>query len=173
MSGIAIVYTLLAVFELWRGHDDGAWRWPIILLLLGHAATIRIRIPLAGAWAHPDHFDVDFLTFAIFEMVFVCICAAYLFGGMAMDRLGALYQRASLTDPLTSVLNRRGFFQAGERLVARSRFSLRPAALPMFDLDRFKTIIDKFGYSAGKRCQMNSNHNELRAIRMFGSSLKQ
>jgi len=76
MAAIAITYALLTVIELWRGDD--AWRWPIILLLLGHAAAIPVRIPLAGAWTNSNPFDVDLRTFAIFEAVFLCICAAYL-----------------------------------------------------------------------------------------------
>ena len=51
-----------------------------MVLLFVHAAVIPIRIPLAGAWIHPDPSDLDLLTFAIFEGAFVCICAAYLFG---------------------------------------------------------------------------------------------
>jgi hypothetical protein len=30
MAAIGIVYTLLVVFELWRGRSDEVWRWPII-----------------------------------------------------------------------------------------------------------------------------------------------
>jgi diguanylate cyclase (GGDEF)-like protein len=149
MAAIAVFYTLLALLELWRGRGDGAWRWPIMLLLLGHAAAIPVQIPLAGAWGNPDPSDVDLLTFMIFETAFVCICAAYLFGDLAKDRIAASYRRTSLTDPLTSVANRRGFFQTGERLLKRSRVARRPAALLMFDLDHFKSINDASGHHAG------------------------
>jgi hypothetical protein len=73
-------------------------------LLLAHAAAIPIHIPLAGALTHPDPSDVDLLTFAIFEGAFVCMCTAYLFGGLAKDRIATRYRRASLTDPLTGVV---------------------------------------------------------------------
>ena len=149
MAAIGIVYTLLAVLELWRGRGDDVWRWPIMALLLAHAAAIPIHIPLAGAWTHPDPSDVDLLTFAIFEAAFVCICAAYLFGGLAKDRIAARYLRASLTDPLTGVANRRGFFQTGDRLLMRARFARQPAALMMFDLDCFKSINDRYGHHVG------------------------
>ena len=149
MAAVAISYTLLAVVELWRGRGDEVWRWPIMLLLLGHAASIPLHIPIAGAWKHPDPADVDLLTFMIFEAAFVSVCAAYLFGGLVKDRIAAGYQRASLTDPLTGVMNRRGFFQMGERLLMRSRFANQPAAIMMFDLDRFKAINDKFGHRTG------------------------
>jgi hypothetical protein len=108
MAAIGIVYTLLVVFELWRGRGEEAWRWPIMVLLLAHAAAIPIHIPLAGAWTHPDPSDpsdLDLLTFAIFEGAFVCICAAYLLGGLAKDRIADRYRRASLTDPLTGIAN--------------------------------------------------------------------
>ena len=44
MASIGIVYTLLAVFELWRGRGDDVWRWPVIVLLLAHAAAVPIHI---------------------------------------------------------------------------------------------------------------------------------
>ena len=149
MAAIGICYTLLAVLELSRGRGDGVWRWPIMLLLLAHAASIPIHIPVAGAWKHPDPADVHLLTFMVFEAAFVSICASYLFGSLVNDRIAVAYQRASLTDPLTGVTNRRGFFQMGERLLIRTRFANQPAALIMFDLDRFKTINDKFGHGTG------------------------
>ena len=149
MAAIGIVYTLLAFFELWRGRGDNVWRWPIMVLLLAHAAVIPIHIPLAGALTHPDPFDVDLFTFSIFEGAFICICTAYLLGGLVKDRIATGYQRASLTDPLTGVTNRRGFFQMGERLLMRARFAREPAALIMFDLDQFKRINDRYGHHIG------------------------
>ena len=149
MAAIAVLYTLLALFELWRGRGDGAWRWPIMLVLLAHAAAIPVRIPLAGAWFHPDPADVDLLTFMIFETAFVCICAAYLFGGLAKDQIAARYRRISLTDFLTQVPNRRSFLETAERLLTRTRFAHGPVALLMFDLDGFKDINDKYGHQTG------------------------
>jgi diguanylate cyclase (GGDEF)-like protein len=174
MAAIGVAYTLLVVFELWRGRGDQVWRWPIMMLLLAHAAAIPIHIPLAGAWTRPDPSDpsdLDLLTFAIFEGAFVCICAAYLFGGLAMDRIAARYRRASLTDPLTGVANRRSFFETGERLLVRARFARQPTALIMFDLDRFKSINDKYGHQTGDEvlsafCQLATA--SLRSNDLFG-----
>jgi diguanylate cyclase (GGDEF)-like protein len=149
LAAIAITYTLLSLLELWRGRGDGVWRWPIMLLLVVHAAVIPIRIQLAGPAAYPDLRHVDLVIFAIFETVFVCICAAYLFGGLAKDRIAAFYRRASLIDPLTGVANRRNFSQVAERILARARFASRPIALLLFDLDRFKRINDTYGHHAG------------------------
>jgi diguanylate cyclase (GGDEF)-like protein len=149
MAAIGVYYTLLAVVELWRGRGDGAWRWPIIVILLAHAASIPIHIPVAGAWRHPDPADVDLLTFMIFEATFVSICGAYLLGGLVTNRISLSFQRAAMTDPLTGVTNRRGFFEIGERLLERARFGNEPLAIVMFDLDRFKGINDQFGHATG------------------------
>ena len=171
MAAIAITYALLAVLELWRGRGEEVSRWPIMLLLLGHAAAIPIRIPLAGSTTDPHPFHVNLLTFALFEAVFVCICLAYLFGGLAKDRVAAGYQRASLIDPLTGIANRRGFLQAGERLMLRIRFARGPVALLLFDLDHFKSINDKYGHHVGDAvistfCQLVTSL--LRPTDLFG-----
>ena len=50
MSAIVITYSGLSAWELWRGRAEGLMsRWPIIVLLLVHAAIFLVRIPLAGS----------------------------------------------------------------------------------------------------------------------------
>jgi diguanylate cyclase (GGDEF)-like protein len=171
MAAIGIVYTVLAFFELWRGRGADVWRWPIMVLLLAHAAAIPIHVPLAGALTHPDPSDVDLFTFSIFEGAFICISVAYLLGGLVKDQIAIGYQWASLTDPLTGVVNRRGFFQRGERLLMRARFARAPMALIMFDLDQFKRINDRYGHHVGDEvltafCKVATTH--LRPNDLFG-----
>jgi GGDEF domain-containing protein len=171
IAAIAIAYTLLALFELWRGRGDDGWRWPIMLLLLGHAVFVPMQIPLAGAWRHPDPAEVNLLKFAIFEGAFVTICSAYLFGGLAKDRIAASYRQVSLTDPLTGVANRRSFFDTGERLLLRAGRAGQPTAFLMFDLDCFKSINDRFGHQTGDAvlttfCRLATT--QLRPADLFG-----
>ena len=142
-----------------------------MLVLLAHAAAIPVRIPLAAAWFRPDPSDVDLLTFMIFETAFVCISAAYLFGDLAKDQIAARYRRASLTDSLTKVPNRRSFFATAERSLKRTRFARRPVALLMFDLDGFKNINDRYGHQAGDEvliafCRLSTSM--LRPADLFG-----
>ena len=170
MAVIAITYALLTVRELWRGRGDGLWRWPIMLLFLGHAAAVPVRIPLVSSLAAHYPIHREFLTFALFEALFLCICAAFLFVSLVKDRIAARHQNVSLIDPLTGVANRRGFLQAGERLMIRSRYTNRPAALLTFDLDRFKSINDRFGHPAGDTvlvtfCQLATS--QLRPTDLF------
>jgi diguanylate cyclase (GGDEF)-like protein len=171
MAAIAITYALLTVGELWRGRGDGLWRWPIMLLLLVHAAAVPIRIALVGSLVGHYPIHPELLTFALFEALFLCICAAYLFVSLVKDRIAARHQNVSLIDPLTGVSNRRGFLEAGERLMTRTRFANRAAALLTFDLDHFKGINDKYGHPVGDTvlitfCRLATS--QLRPTDLFG-----
>lgn len=58
-------------------------------------------------------------------------------------------QRMSVTDPLTGLLNRRGFDMAfSQALEQRTK---TPFALIHLDLDHFKQVNDRFGHAAGDR----------------------
>jgi len=54
-----------------------------------------------------------------------------------------------ITDPLTGLLNRRGFYQAMESALARNKRSDQPLAVLYLDLDGFKRINDSLGHDAG------------------------
>ena len=55
----------------------------------------------------------------------------------------------SETDPLSGVLNRRGFEARGQAYVEHAKKNGQPLALITIDLDRFKAINDSFGHAAG------------------------
>ena len=172
MAAIAITYALLAVLELCaRARRRG-------IALANHVAPSRPRSGHSGPYSacrittDPHPFHVNLLTFVLFEAVFVCICAAYLFGGLAKDRIAASYQRASLIDPLTGVANRRGFLRR-RTADGPNSFCAPTARALLFDLDRFKSINDKFGHHAGDAvisafCQ--SATSLLRPTDLFGGS---
>ncbi len=67
---------------------------------------------------------------------------------LAADLADGMRQLAA-SDPLTGILNRRGFEQAAVPLVAQSKRHARTLAVVMADLDRFKTINDRFGHGVG------------------------
>jgi len=54
-----------------------------------------------------------------------------------------------ITDPLTGLLNRRGFHQAMEVALARNKRTDHPMAVLYLDLDGFKHINDSLGHDAG------------------------
>ena len=68
------------------------------------------------------------------------------------DRLVAVVEGltdAARRDPLTDLLNRRGFEEAFDVELERARRTGGPLTLVVGDLDRFKEINDRFGHAAG------------------------
>lgn len=64
-------------------------------------------------------------------------------------RLYEEVQNLSVTDPLTSVYNRRGLFQKCSEVIEQNRRNGLPVALIVFDLDNFKDFNDSYGHSTG------------------------
>ena len=59
------------------------------------------------------------------------------------------HRLATACDHLTGIANRRAFFEAAEREMARRKQSPRPLSLVMFDADHFKVVNDTYGHPAG------------------------
>lgn len=60
-----------------------------------------------------------------------------------------LYERLSLTDPLTELMNRRGVQKREKELRSQARRNQSPYAMILVDVDHFKPINDKYGHDCG------------------------
>lgn len=60
-----------------------------------------------------------------------------------------MLQALATTDELTRVPNRRQFLDLAQRVVAQARRSGRPVAWLTFDIDRFRTVNDRYGHRIG------------------------
>ncbi len=69
----------------------------------------------------------------------------------AVHNLHQQLEYQAITDPLTGLLNRRGFYQAAEGALLRNERSDRAQALMYMDLEGFKRINDSLGHDAGDR----------------------
>ena len=86
------------------------------------------------------------------KLAFICMLAVNttmmyqaLHGLTDARRYADRTRQESLTDALTGLNNRRAFFEEAERLVEGGR----PFAIAFIDLDRFKSINDTYGHTAG------------------------
>jgi diguanylate cyclase (GGDEF)-like protein len=68
-----------------------------------------------------------------------------------LERLYGEVQRLAITDTLTGLYNRRGFFEIGNREIARSKRFGHPLTAIMFDVDHFKNFNDTYGHAIGDR----------------------
>jgi len=152
---IGAAYSLMAAIELWRGrHETLMSRWPLIVLLLIHTSTLPLRIPLVSALNGGPPAPSWVVGSVIFETMLFCICGVYLLGSLSKERLALRHEQTSLLDPLTGVANRRAFLSQGARIIDKAEVSSQPAALLLFDLDRFKNVNDQYGHAAGDELLM-------------------
>jgi diguanylate cyclase (GGDEF)-like protein len=154
-SAINLCYTTLTGFEFWRYGDKRLMsRWPLIVILGVHAGVFLSRIVWPG-WLVFGMIGrspaLSLTVFVSFEVLFHTFCAAFLLSFITKERIELRYKRASLVDPLTGILNRRGFMENAARQLGRVAINHQPAALIAFDLDRFKALNDTYGHPVGDR----------------------
>ncbi|QID17170.1 diguanylate cyclase [Nitrogeniibacter mangrovi] len=61
----------------------------------------------------------------------------------------ARWQALARLDPLTGLSNRKGFFEAAARQLARAKRGQEPGSLILLDLDGFKPVNDRLGHPVG------------------------
>jgi diguanylate cyclase (GGDEF)-like protein/PAS domain S-box-containing protein len=86
-------------------------------------------------------------------------------------QLYARTQQLAITDSLTGLYNRRGFFELGRREVERARRFGRPLTAIMFDLDHFKRVNDAYGHPIGDQVLAGLAEccrHELREVDLLG-----
>lgn len=99
--------------------------------------------------------DGHIAPFFHFEMMLIVVVTVLLVLGVFLFVLGRLRDREkhlemlSKTDPLTGITNRREFFDALERELARADRRRAPLAVAILDLDHFKAVNDRHGHHAG------------------------
>ncbi len=168
-------YCLMIAFEFWRGRAEPlVSRWPAIVLLVVSGAGYFSWIALVGlmptAYAGPLLPGPWFAT-VILVTVLGKVALAFIVLAMAKERL-ELHQRVeAMTDALTGLPNRRGFYRQAMRRLRERRPAARPAAVLLFDLDHFKLINDRFGHGVGDRVLMvfaDILANSLKATDIIG-----
>lgn len=71
------------------------------------------------------------------------------------EEAGEQLRAIAFVDPLTGAYNRRAFFEAAEREVLRASRYGHPLSVLVADLDRFKSINDRYGHAAGDMALCN------------------
>ena len=114
--------------------------------VIGHLAATGITYALAlDSVPGSDRAQRWLLLFGV--VVVIALMVAVL--RERVNRLIARLADAARTDPLTGLLNRRGFQELMEIETERALRSTRPLAILVGDLDHFKHLNDRLGHAAG------------------------
>ncbi|WBO21081.1 GGDEF domain-containing protein [Sphingomonas abietis] len=146
MLGVAIAAILP------RGRKAQPAEWATIAALAIFAMFEMMMVIADGVQQTsktvPDH-DKLFVTIYL-----VALTPVFVTNGMAAilllaSDLAAKLRTLAVNDPLTGVLNRRGFHEAALRAVSNGRRQHQSITACIADIDHFKSINDRFGHTAG------------------------
>jgi diguanylate cyclase (GGDEF)-like protein len=111
----------------------------LVVIALGYAAALALESPSGNP------LDGWIATVGTLLLVGVFI-------SVVRDRLSAVIASlsdAARRDPLTDLLNRRGFEEAFDVELERARRAGAPLSIVVGDIDRFKRVNDEFGHATG------------------------
>ena len=148
-SLVIALYAFLTAFELRRERRrELAARWFWIAIPLLHGAVFLapiMQIVLLPTTVSPESL---FALFA-FEAVIYVVGTAFVVVVMAKERVALVHKTAAMTDLLTGLFNRRAFLEAANGLIEQRGRKSQPVSVLLFDLDKFKSINDRFGHAVG------------------------
>jgi len=148
--GVIVVasYTFFIGFELSRERRRSLYsRTAAIVVPMLHAGIFLL--PLALRSFFPEVFATRWqILFAAEAMVYT-VGTAFIVLLMVKDRHVHFYRKVATTDSLTGLLNRGAFLDGARAMHASQSARSAPVTLLMFDLDKFKSINDRFGHAVG------------------------
>jgi diguanylate cyclase (GGDEF)-like protein len=152
-SIIVATYTFLTARELWRERRKTLLRrWPAVLVPLLHGMVFLCPIPLASVLPTENGMVVltsGWVAVFMLEVTLYVVGTAFILLVLSKERAVRIHRDAASTDDLTGLLNRRGFVTAARKLIERSEKKHESVSVLVFDLDRFKTVNDRFGHVTG------------------------
>jgi diguanylate cyclase (GGDEF)-like protein len=152
-SAIVATFLWLTAFEFWRGRDERLLsRWPAIFILFSHGAIFLLHSPLAMVLKGPagdPALASAWITVISTEELLATISIAFILLAMAKERTELHHKTAAMVDSLTGLANRRAFLDSAGQLTQTQTARDLPVAVFMIDLDRFKSVNDRFGHSIG------------------------
>jgi diguanylate cyclase (GGDEF)-like protein len=148
-SAVMALYAFLAAFELRRERrKDLAARIMRLGAPVLHGAVFLAPVGLSLLAPASMTADSLLVLLALEAMVYV-VGIAFVIVVMTNERTVLVHKTAAMTDLLTGLFNRRAFIEAANRLIGQSSRYSQPVSLLAFDLDKFKSINDRFGHATG------------------------
>jgi diguanylate cyclase (GGDEF)-like protein len=151
-AGIVAVYMALTAAELWRERRKNLRsRWPAIFVPLLHGVVLMLPIVLGDLIrAQNETGSIAAIWVAAFaaELTLYAVGTVFIIFLLVSERTVSAHKTAASVDPLTGLLNRRGFSEATSRMIEREAKAGRPITVMIFDIDHFKSVNDRFGHAA-------------------------
>lgn len=155
VSTIVLVFCLLAIHELWRARAEKLpSRMPAIIVATSFAALALVRIVLVQVLPFPMGANPENSMWVAGYVLVVALHAAFLAAlviAMTKERRELEQRNFALRDPMTGLFNRRAFLDLVGGAGPKDHWMAEDTGLLVLDLDRFKSINDRFGHEVGDR----------------------
>jgi diguanylate cyclase (GGDEF)-like protein len=145
-GGAASGYSVLIMMAMvWFGMQacDGE----VLAMIAVLAACAYLPMLVVGAPAYP----VRWGNATVLVLIGATVAGSLRMATRETIRLTDRLRREAVIDPLTGLLNRRGWEPAAERALEQARRIGSMVAIVTFDLDEFKQLNDAFGHDEGDR----------------------
>lgn len=164
--GLALQMALVCWAVAWPApHASRRWRG-LMVACLGTLAVLTLARGVMGAFfteLYPHYrapHPVNLAAAVVNHLTLVLMTVASLVAWH--EEAEQALVRLAHTDPLTGLLNRRGFEHQAGGALARALRHAEPTVLLMIDIDHFKAINDRHGHAGGDE-----------ALRLFARALRQ
>jgi diguanylate cyclase (GGDEF)-like protein len=145
----ALCYIMLAYLML-RGAPQPRGPRRVFAAVCALQATTMSLTALSSPIVRPQNFaELPNLTLYTVIGIFCLVSGILLGARLLMVRGEERLRQLVISDPLTGVLNRRGFLEQFETMRSHPPAGKLMLALAVFDLDHFKDINDRFGHTCG------------------------
>jgi diguanylate cyclase (GGDEF)-like protein len=145
---VVAAYTFFIAFELGRERRKPLYSRTAAIVMPGLYAGIFL-MPLAMRAFLPESFSERWLNVFAIGSILYAVGAAFIVMLMVKDHSLRFYRKAATTDSLTGLMNRGAFLEAARKMQVHQGARGAPVTLLMFDLDKFKSINDRFGHATG------------------------
>jgi len=128
--------------------------WHLVWIVLIGVVGITALVNYVQGFFWYGYFSRDLLIIGTIDAVVVALIVTPLaikLGLIEQERIKDELETLALTDDLTKLNNRRGFFHLAEHLLKIAHRNKRGMYLMYTDLDDFKMINDEYGHAEGDR----------------------
>lgn len=173
--GIYLILSDLLAFNLTDSAASQILLWGATVVFIvsylskGRGSTIGLALQAVAATGliFVYHLGLDIV---VYNVLLLCVCrvlADYAFRlyeqRIADQWMLRIANHRSERDPMTGLLNRRGFEPKAEQMLLLSRKKHQAVGIIMVDIDNFKKYNDTFGHPEGDKCII-AVANELRRL---------
>jgi diguanylate cyclase (GGDEF)-like protein len=141
-SGYSVLMMMAMVWFGLRGSDE-----EVVAMIALLAACSFLPMLLIGPPAYP----VSWGHATLLVLIGATVAGSLRMAMRETRRLTERLRKEAVIDPLTGLLNRRGWELAAEQTLAQARRSGGFVSLIAFDLDEFKQLNDTLGHDQGDR----------------------